>query len=172
MTRSGQAVQCGVGNSVDQGIMPEKEEGERPLARVHSLGANDANLPCKSRHISRHRAAEGRVRARSERSGTRSRPFVSSHSSPPLPCTILQIRRRWMKSFPSCYPRELSRRPSATSRKFHDVNAIARRADRRTNFAYLRNYLTSSEFISHHLANCCAEICQFRREFYQACARY
>lgn len=64
-------------------------------------------------------------------------PLLSLSSTPR---TILRIRRRWMKSFPSCYPRELSRRAPTTSRKFRDVNAIALRAaaDRRPDFACSR----------------------------------
>lgn len=38
------------------------EKRQSGLSLVRSLGANDANLPCKSRHISRHRAVEGRSR--------------------------------------------------------------------------------------------------------------
>lgn len=44
------------GKSGDNARRREK----RGAALVCSPGTNDANLPCKSRHISRHRAAEGR----------------------------------------------------------------------------------------------------------------
>lgn len=50
---------------------------------------------------------------------------------------------------------ELSRHAPTTSRKFHDVNAIAIRfADRRPDSAYLRSR-ASFEFINHSFANCC-----------------
>jgi len=50
---------------------------------------------------------------------------------------------------------ELSRHAPTTSRKFHNVNAIAIRfADRRPDSAYLRSR-ASFEFISHSFANCC-----------------
>jgi len=101
-----------------------------------SPGANDANLACKSRHISRHRAAEG-ARAGSatlSRYPPRSPPSVPPLSlslsfSVSLPITIPRIRRRrWMKSFPSCYPGSYRAAAPTMARKFRDVNAIGLRA--------------------------------------------
>lgn len=140
---------------------PEDNVKGKGSTLARSPGANDANLPCKSRHISRHRAAE-------ERSCEPATPpllvlYVSPpplqplvHSSLPLPRTILRICRRWMKSFPSCYPGELSHRTLTTSRKFRDVNAIraARATYRRPDFAYLHSRV-SPEFIGHRFTNCC-----------------
>lgn len=74
-------------------------KGGRGLSLIRSPGANDANLPYKSRHISRHRAVEGR-----SCEPTLWHPFSPVRSSLSLPRTILWIRWRWMKSFPSCYP--------------------------------------------------------------------
>lgn len=48
------------GRSGDNTRKGKKKGVEGKLSLVRSLGANDANLPCKSRHISRHRAMEGR----------------------------------------------------------------------------------------------------------------
>lgn len=90
------------GNSVDQGIMPGKEEGEEGLSLVRSLGANDANLPCKSRHISRHRAVEGR-----SREPTLRHPFCL-FGSLALLCRyhapFCRSAGGGWKVFPSCYP--------------------------------------------------------------------
>lgn len=132
--------------------MPEREERGR-FSLTRSLGANDANLPCKSRHISRHRVAEGRSREPvvppllalcSPASGSLLSDVTMHHSadSPEVD-----------EKFSELLSRELSRHAPATSRKFHDVNAITLRAtDRRTDFAYLRSRV-SSEFIGHRLAN-------------------
>jgi len=99
-----------------------------------SPGANDANLPCKSRHISRHRAAEG------ARAGSATLSRYPPRSPSPhalslsfflslLRITIPRIRRRrWMKSFPSCYPGSYRAAAPTTARKFRDVNAIGLRA--------------------------------------------
>lgn len=155
MTRSGQG---GGGNSVDQGIMPEKGGKGGWLSPIRSLGANDANLPCKSRHISRHRAVKGRS---------------GEHGSPPFLACSPASRSLFStmhhsadspevdEKFSELLSRELSRRAPATSRKFHDINAISlRAADRRMDFAYLRKQCSraSSEFIGHYLTNRCENL--------------
>lgn len=113
------------GNSVDQGIMLEKEkrQGRARASLVCSLGANDANLPCKSRHISRHRAMEGRSH---ESTLLPFLPFAS------LPRSLFSaaIMHHFAdpkvdEKFSELLSWELSRRAPATNRKFHDVNAIA-----------------------------------------------
>lgn len=113
---------------VDQGIMPEKEKRGEALSLFRSLGANDANLPCKSRHISRHCAIEGRSREPNVLA-----PFlVWSSASFFSAATIYHSADlpEVDEKFSELLSRELSHRAPATSRKFHDVNAITLRADR------------------------------------------
>lgn len=114
--------------------MPEKG-GKRGLSLVRSLGANDANLPCKSRHISRHRTVEGRSRDRVALPPflARSPAFRSLFSAATMHHSADSPEVD--EKFSELLSRELSHRAPATSRKFHDVNAIAfRAADRRTDF--------------------------------------
>lgn len=81
--------------------------------------------------------------------------------SPPAPSSFLSAAYHSAdpsevdEKFSELLSLELSRHAPTTSRKFHDVNAIAIRfADRRPDFAYLRSR-ASFEFISHRFANCC-----------------
>lgn len=145
--------------------------GRGGTALTRSPGANDANLPCKSRHISRHRAAEGCSRASRFRypfSPVVLAPFSLPFPLPPFPTplsfslslsnTSAQQHSADMpevdEKFSELLSRELSRRAPTTSRKFCDVNAIARRTaeDPLAGFAYLLAR-ASREFIGHRFAN-------------------
>lgn len=96
-----------------------REKGGRGGATlVRSPGTNDANLPCKSRHISRHRAAEGRSCA-----SRLCHPFSPSVFARPLPPS---------GSFLSGTAAHHSADPSEVDEKFSRVvipGVIAPRAD-------------------------------------------
>lgn len=145
--------------------------GRGGTALTRSPGANDANLPCKSRHISRHRAAEGCSRASRFRypfSPVVLAPFSLPFSLPPFPTPLsfsLSLSNTSAQQHSADLPevdekfsellsRELSRRAPTTSRKFCDVNAIVRRTaeDPLAGFAYLLAR-ASREFIGHRFAN-------------------
>lgn len=105
--------------------------------------------------IARRKGARARARVLS--------PFLTLCSPTPLPPSFLSGTAAHHSADPSevdekfseLLSLELSHHASTTSRKFHDVNAIAiRSADRRPYFAYLRNR-ACYEFISHRFANCC-----------------
>lgn len=147
------------GRILNRGIYnARRREG---VALVRSPGTNDANLPCKSRHISRHRAAEGRSCASrfchpfspSVLARPPARSSAAHHSANPSEVD---------EKFSELLSLELSRHAPTTSRKFHDVNAIAIRSADRISLICAAGLPSNLSAVSQTAAG----FCQHRGYFY------